>query len=220
MALIRGATTVRQAVSEYLASAVPTMIAQARTEWELSDDALPVPVLYDAYEPYALDRWPIIGVNVVQAGGFDRRAYGLDMSQRYLSQYTVRVFTWVRTPFVETTYDSTPVVDSNLKYDELVNPPETTASTYDETLRLRDDMAGCVRGALLSSGSVGHPESIQFDESTLTEEYGEATGVKGDKYVAGVIHSFTIRVDETVLAASLGTADDITVEAGITQDGA
>jgi hypothetical protein len=219
MALVRGATTVRQAVSEYLASKVPVMVAQARAEWELSDDALPVPVLYDAYEPYALDRWPIIGVNVVQAGGFNRRAYGLDMSQRYLSQYTVRVFTWVRTPFIEPTYD-TPVVDNNFKYDELVTPPETTSSTYDETLRLRDDMAGCVRAALLSSGSVGHPESILFDEATLTEEYSEATGVKGDKYVAGVIHSFSIRVDETVLMASMGTADNIVTEAGVIQDGA
>lgn len=190
--LLRGATAVRAAVIDYLANTVPGVVDSARTEWEVDEYQLPYPVAYDAYEPYALDRWPLIGVNVVQAEDFNRRSYEEAMSQRYLVQYTVRVFTWVRTP-----------MDEN----EVPIEPE-----YSESLRLRDDLAAVVRAALLTSGCLGHPENILFDEGSLAEEYSEATGVKGDRFVAGVVHSFQIRFDESVPLVGLGSADTISID--------
>lgn len=192
MPLLRGATAVRQAVIEYLGVTVPEIVDMARTEWELDEYHLPYPVAYDAYEPYALDKWPLIGVNVVQAEEFFRRSYEDAMSQRYLVQYTVRVFTWVRTP-----------MDEN----EVPIEPE-----YSQSLRLRDDLAAVVRAALLRSGCLGYPNNILFDEGSLSEEYSEATGLKGDRFVAGVIHSFQIRFDESVPLLGIGSADTISID--------
>lgn len=190
--LFRGATSVRAAVVNYLTTSMPETLTQARSTWGVDEYELPAPVAYDAYEPYALDRWPLIGVNVVQAGSFSRLGYEFGMSQSYMARYTVRVFTWVRTPF-----------------DELGTPIEPE---YSESIRLRDDLAAVVRATLLRSGSLGQPQAIVFDESTLAEEYSEATATKGDRFVSGVVHSFDLRVDETVPIQPLGEADEIVVE--------
>jgi len=190
--LYRGATVVRSAVVSYLENTLPTIIEQARTDWTMDEYTLPYPVKYDAYEPYALDRWPLLGVNVVQASMFNRLHYDDAMSQQYMAQYNVRVFTWVRTP-----------MDEN----DIPIEPE-----YSESIRLRDDLAACVRATLLRSGSLGQPSAILFDEASLTEEYSEATGVRGDRFVAGVIHSFDIRVDESIPLDGLGDADSINID--------
>lgn len=185
---LRGATAVRDAVATYLTTAVPAVIDQARTDWGVDEYQLPYPVAYDAYEPYALDRWPLLGINVVQANGFNHLGISPDMSQQYLSQYTVRVFTWVRTPMDE---------------DEYPLEPE-----YSESIRLRDDLAACVRVALLRSGSLGSP-NVMWDEGSLSEEYSETTAVKGDRYVAGVVHSLTLKYRETVPFEPIGSAGSI-----------
>lgn len=190
--LYRGATVVRDAVVDYLEATVPEIVEQARSEWNLEDYELPYPVKYDAYEPYALDRWPLMGVNVVQADMFNRLHYDSSMSQQYMASYTVRVFTWVRTPMDES---------------DIPLEPE-----YSQSIRLRDDLAACVRAALLKSGCLGQPGAILFDEASLTEEYSEATGVKGNRFVAGVIHSFRIRVDETIPLVAIGEAEAINIE--------
>jgi hypothetical protein len=64
---------------------------------------------------------------------------------------------------------------------------------------------------LVKSGSLGQPNAILFDESSLSEEYSEATGVKGDRFVSGVIHSFEIRVDESVPILGIASANTITI---------
>lgn len=192
MTLFRGATAVRSAIVLYLSANIPELVDQARDDWDLNEYELPYPVGYDAYEPYALDKWPLIGVNIVQSGEFVRLDYDSAMSQKYLSKYTARVFTWVRTP---------------MNSDETPMEPE-----YSQSIRLRDDLAAVVRATLVRSGSLGQPNAIIFDESSLTEEYSEATGVKGDRFVSGVIHTFEVRIDESVPILGLGEANTIEVE--------
>ena len=186
--LLRGATAVRQVVAEYLADAMPTVVAMARTEWGLDEHQLPLPVAYDAYEPAALDKWPLVGITIAQAGKFNRVNYWPDMSQQYLTQYTVRVYTWVRTPLDE---------------DEIPIEPE-----YSEAIRLRDDLAACIRTALLLTGGFG-VTGVLWDESSLSEDYSETEPVRGERYVSGVVHTFTMTYDETVTIPQIGTADAI-----------
>ena len=195
--IFRGATAVRQAVADYLSVAVPIVAAQARDDWMMTEIQLPDVVKYDAYEPYALDMWPLIGINVTNANDFIRVDIDDDGGNQYLAKYNVRVFTWIRTPMDA---DDTPL------------EPE-----YSESLRLRDDLAAVVRAALLKTGSLGQ-RAIIFDETTLTEDYSEATKVKGDRWVAGTIHSFTIRLDESVPLVPLGTANTITIVGLISTD--
>lgn len=190
--LFRGATAVRQAVIEYLENLVPDVVDEARTTWELDEFQLPYPVAYDAYEPYALDKWPLVGVNVVQANTFSPMNWITGGGPQILSQYTIRVFTWVRTP-----------MDEN----DIPIEPE-----YSEAIRLRDDLAAIMRATLLHRADLGKPGQILLDEGSISEEYSEATGVKGDRFVSGVVHSFEIRFDESVPLTVLGTADTIVVD--------
>lgn len=189
MTLFRGATAVRSAVIEHLEDTVPGVVDEARTAWELDEFELPYPVAYDAYEPYALDKWPLVGVNVVQSDNFSRVDWTIGGGPRFLARYSIRVFTWVRTPMDE---NDTPI------------EPE-----YSESIRLRDDLAAVTRASILRSGHLGRPGQIMMDEGSLTEEYSEATGVRGDRFVAGVVHSFEIRFDESVPSPILSEPDTI-----------
>ena len=187
--LFRGATSVRQAVIEHLENTVPGVVDEARAEWLLDEFQLPYPVAYDAYEPYALDKWPLVGVNVVQADSFSRVDWSIGAGPRFLAKYLVRVFTWVRTP-----------MDEN----EVPIEPE-----YSESIRLRDDLAAVMRSSILRRGHLGRPGQIILDEGSISEEYSEATGVKGNRFVAGVIHSFEIRFDESVPSPIISDPDTI-----------
>lgn len=189
MPLFRGATAVRQAVIEHLEATVPGIVDEARAEWELDEFQLPYPVAYDAYEPYALDRWPLIGVNVVQSSEFSHIDWSEGYGPQFLAKYLIRVYTWVRTPLDE---NDTPI------------EPE-----YSESIRLRDDIAAIMRAAILSKGHLGRPGQIILDEGSLSEEYSEATGVKGDRFVSGVMHSFEIRFDESVPSPIISDPDTI-----------
>lgn len=197
MSLMRGATAVRSSVVAFLEDRVPKVIDQARDEWELDEFQLPYPLKYDAYEPYALDAWPLLGVNVTSSSSFTRMNFDPVVSDLYLVNYRLRVFTWVRTP-----------MDEN----EVPIEPE-----YSESIRLRDDLAAVVRAAMLREPSLGNP-GFYMDEATLQEEYSEATAVRGDRFVAGVIHTVDVRVDETTAILPLGTSDTITVEEESTED--
>jgi hypothetical protein len=186
--LMRGPHTVRTALSLFLSIEVPRQVAIARTQWSLDAYQLPVPVRYDAYEPYALDKWPLMGVTVSSADGFTLNDMDALAQRKYRATYRVRLFTWVRTP---------------LNSLEVPFTPE-----YDETLRLRDDLAACVRAALLQTSGLGD-DALMWDESTLVEEYSEATPVKGDRFVAGVTHTLSVQVDETLILDYIGTAETI-----------
>jgi hypothetical protein len=190
MTLGRGATVVRQSIVDYLESTIPTLIVTARDDWDLDEWQLPLPVSYKEVEPYALDKFPSLGVSVTSAGNFNRTDYTMRLEEKYLVTYSVRLFTWVRTP-----------LDSA----ELPLKPE-----YEETIRLRDDMAALIRAALLLSPTLNEAV-VMWDEDTLSEEYSEATPVKGDRFVAGVIHDFDIQIDESLHRAILGEADTIEV---------
>lgn len=197
MTIMRGATLVRSSIVDFLEDRVPGVVDQARTEWQLDEFQLPYPLKYDAYEPYALDAWPLLGVNVTNSSEFNRVDFDSAMSQVYLVTYRVRVFTWVRTP-----------MDEN----EVPIEPE-----YSESIRLRDDLSAVVRATILREPSLGNA-GFYMDESTLQEEYSEATAVRGDRFVAGVIHTFDVRVDESTALSGIGTSDTITVEEESTED--
>lgn len=188
--LLRGATEVRRVVATYLQNTVPQIVTQARADWGLTDIQLPMPVKYDAYEPYALGQWPLIGVAVAQAAGFDKIDFNPDASHRYLTKYQVRVFTWVRTPVDE---------------DEVPIEPE-----YSEAIRVRDDLSACVRAALLRTGDFDQ-DGAGWDESTLSEDYSETDKVKGDRWVSSTAHAFQMTYDESVPLTPLGRADGIYV---------
>ena len=189
---MRGATAVRKAIADYLKATLPAAIMQARDDWGLAEHQLPIPTRYDAYEPQETNEYPLIGVNVVNANSFARVGQDDFGYAEYRPTYTVRVFTWVKTPM-----------------DENERPVE---NSYDESIRLRDDLAALVRVALLRSPSLGKPDLIQWDEGTLTEDYSEAAAISGPKFVAAVQHGFTLRYDESSVFDSNLRANTVTLD--------
>lgn len=191
-AMMRGPYIIRRAICDYLEAKMPAQIAQARADWGLDDVMLPDPVAIVPYERYELAQHPTIAVVLTNAKNFARVAYDDYANEQYEAVYQCRIFTWVKTP-----EDTTQVSVDN---------------SYQETLRLRDDYAAVVRSLLLLSSSLGQP-AIIWDETSLSEEYSDATVVKGDRWVAGVTHTFEVQVDESAVRSMIGTADDLTITA-------
>lgn len=195
--LMRGPTTIREAVAGYLSAVIPGQVAIGREQWGLDEWQLPDPEKVVPYEPYALDHYPQIGVALTTARGFTRVDYDSYANENYMARYQCRVFTFVRSP--------------------LDFQGNTIEPSYPQTIRLRDDYAAIVRSALLLTSKLGQ-DALMWDEATLAEEYSEATPVKGDRFVAGVIHTFDVQVDESAVRSFIGTADTIQVVAAA-QDG-
>ena len=194
--LMRGPKTVRDALSTFLSTAVPAQIAIARAQWNLDERSLPEPSRYDAYEPYALDEYPLMGIVITNASNFRLNDIDAYAQRQYRATYAVRLFTWVRTP---------------LDYDG-DNLDENGAASHATTLRLRDDLSACVRAALLGTSSLGS-DYLMWDEGSLSEEYSDATGIKGDRFIAGVTHIFNVQVDESLYLPPIGMDNETLIDA-------
>ena len=190
--LMRGPKTLRDGIVAYLSVEVPKQIVVARSQWGLNAQTLPTPTKYDHYEPYALDEYPAMGVTVTTARDFRLNDMDAYAQREYRARYSVRLFTWVRSP---------------LDTDDVPFEP-----SYDETVRLRDDMAVVVRSVLLATSSLGSIY-LMWDESSLSEEYSEATAVKGNRFIAGVAHSFDVQVDESLYLPPIGIDNETLIEA-------
>lgn len=190
--MMRGPYIIRRAICAYLEDKIPAQIERARQDWGLDAVRLPLPEKIAPYERYGLDHYPMLAVVLTNAKNFARVAYDDFANEQYEAVYTCRIFTWVRTA-MDTTGMS---VDDS----------------YQDTLRLRDDYAAVVRSLLLLSSSLGQP-AIIWDETSLNEEYSDATSVKGDRWVAGVTHTFEVQVDESAVRSMIGTADEFTIAA-------
>lgn len=188
---MRGATFVREAIAAHLTAELPTTLAAARTAWGLDVHYLPPPAVIHATERYALDRYPCIVVTVESVNGFARNGFTTAMDPAYVPRYTAKVFTWVRTP--------------QAAGGEWMTPE------FEQTIRLRDDYATVVRATLLGHGDLGNPV-IMWDEGSLLEAYSEVTSAKGDRFVAGVSHTFDLQVDETLSFPPLGIVETETLE--------
>lgn len=186
---MRGPKLLRQTLADHLTARMPTVIADALAEWGAT--GVEVPVMVTPYDREALDRTPMMIVNVTRAASFRRVDVTATGDPAYRARYTVRLYSWVK------------------------------ALEQDETLRIRDDYAVIVRALLLSQPSLGDPEHLLLDEGSLVEEYPDAVAVKGDRWVAGAVHSFDVQVDEEISSAPIGSASSILTDAdAVTYEGA
>jgi hypothetical protein len=194
-AMMRGVTTLRHAIIDYLQDALPGIMEQARDDWNLDENQLPYPQRFDAYEPERTDTYPHIAINVVQASGFGRVDYDEYGSSEYRTRYTVRLFLWTRTP---------------LNAQGLAMEP-----TLDETIRCRDDITSCMRVALLRDECLGNPETIVWNEASLEESYSSVEGLTGNKFVAASSLSFNLLYDESVSLRSNNDVESIYRQIGL-----
>jgi hypothetical protein len=190
---MRGPTLLRKRIKDYLMVAVPEQIQIARTQWALTEYQLPLPQKYDAVDPYAADRWPIVGAYVVSDRDNVHRDFNPAMEAEYATRYTCRIFVSVLTP-----KDST---------GEFVRGAEA----YEETVRLRDDMKTIVMQALLQSPSLGGFD-IEVMEDTVTTDYDEPMRINEklpNVYAAAATMTVEVRMTESLYLPPAGEVETV-----------
>lgn len=175
---MRGPEQVRNDIAAYLGQAVPLMVDKARTQWGM--DIPTEPAFYFPYEPTGIDhnKPPIVAVSISSGGDFTTVDIDDWGAMEYRVTYNVSIFMWCATPLGEN--------------------GEVPEDSREQSLRLRDQLATCIRAVLLQKPSLGHPDRYQTVEGSLREEYSEATptGNASGRFISGSVHNITVKVDE------------------------
>jgi hypothetical protein len=176
---MRGMTLLRRRVASFLEVTVPPLIDAAREQWPVEDPRLlPYPVKYDAYDMTLVEKFPAIGFTAIN----DRDHVRVDVNdcaeQEYWITYSMRMFILARSPEDED--------------GAFLGQPK------DEAIRLRDDLLGIVKGALLQTPSLGDPANIRLDEGSITTDYLEPImpNAQSRRWIAGSINAMEIKFRE------------------------
>jgi hypothetical protein len=192
--VMRGATRARAYIEAHLRSSMPPLIIEARSQWNIPDWKLPLPAVYDAYDPLTASVYPIIGSLVSRTSGWRRNDYNEHGEEVYEATYAMRVFVWTIT-----------AVDPQGVWES----PE-----YDSAMRMRDDLLGITRSAILSTPSLGMKGIARVNEGTLTEDYLDAIKLskENSRWAAGGTLSFDMQVVESNFLPIIGEADTVSVD--------
>ena len=174
-----GSRTAKQFVTNYLAADLPSRLVNYRNYWNLTADQLPDPVMYANYAPFALDRWPTIITLVMGTDSIERVGYsGVGEPQLHVA-YDMRTYVWIRATGTQVVTDQ------------------------------RDNLTTVVREALMDHPSLSAydtdvPCSPKIDEGTIVEQFSDLTLIKGERLLAGSFIGYTLTLDETITADTLG----------------
>lgn len=193
--MMRGASYARKYIADYLSVAIPPLLEEARIEFGLQDFQLPDPLDYNSYDPLQFNKFPSIGSLVSRTSNWRRTDINDYAEEEYEGVYAVRVFIWCRTP-------------------ELPNGTWEEPS-YDAALRVRDDLLGLVRSALLGSPSLNSDGICAINEGTLAEDYYDAfkSNDQSSRWIAGGNLSFDMRVNERTYKDKLGVSENMKIDA-------
>lgn len=183
--MMSGPWSAKQYVSSFLKWDMPRRISSYRNLWQLDDRRLPLPEAYYAYEPPAIDVWPMVITVQLSTPNIVRNDYTDDLNPVYRCTYNMRTYLWVR---------------------------QDSAEQVTET---RDALLTVMRSALLDrpclrAGDTHGDHDLLIDETTMREEYSDITYVKGERAVAGGFISYDLSLYEAVMREPLavGTVED------------
>lgn len=175
--MMSGPWTAKEYINSYLQSEVPRRINSYRNLWNLDDIRLPTPDKYMAYEPPALDYWPLVITVNLSTPQILRTDYVDGMNPVYRVAYNMRTYVWVRQGSAELATES------------------------------RDRLVTVLRAVLLDRPSLVAADDanhdILLDETTLREEYSDITYVKGDRAVCGAFLAYTLHLNEAVVRRNI-----------------
>lgn len=188
MSYIQGADLLRQRVASYLIAAVPVTLPIARTASGATELQLPVPVRYDAYDPYISTEWPVMGMYVVTDRDNVRRDINDAAEREYWTLYSCRMFVGAITP------------KNNLGEFVTVQP-------YEECVRMRDRLTSVLKNVLLASPSLGGFD-VEVLEETISTDYEDASPINEktkNVFLAAAVVNVDIRMTESLYLPALGT---------------
>jgi hypothetical protein len=174
-------------VNHYLMQDLPSRLVKYRNAWNLDDENLPEPEKYLAYEPIAIDHWPMVITVAISMTGAERNDYNTYMDPMYFVNYSMRTYLWVKDDDSE----------------------QCTAK--------RDRLTTVLRSAFLDSPSLnlcGSAENIdvEVDESSIREEYSDLTLLKGERVMAGAYLSYNLRINEVSHVDTIGEIAQINTD--------
>jgi len=186
-----GAWAAKQFVTEYLEQDLPERVQDYRNLLQLDDDRLAVPTVYHNFEPASLlngtDDFPVCYTVITSTRGLERVDYDGNLDPHYRVAYAARTYVWDLQP----------------------SEAEVTES--------RDTLLMVVRTALLDHQCLLHADNlhreVKIDEGTMIEEYSDIDAAKAQMWRAGAYVAYDITLNEKVTRRSLGTVDNIRVEA-------
>lgn len=114
-----------------------------------------------------------------------------------------------------TEFTRTDVLDGEPQYDLTYQAQVwawVKAQDYEPTLEMRDDVGTIIRAMLLGDQAFGQPNRYAMNERSFSEDYSEPAKVKGDRWVAGIVYRFDLRVSEGLARVPIGTVDTTEVE--------
>lgn len=183
----RGVGVAKRAVAAFLQAQLPAHLAALRTEWGVDIADLPDFIDHHHNQPLALDQYPVLAISATGLTAMDHVEYqpgnnGIT-ELRFWSRYDLRVFTWVK------------------------------EEGWDRVIDVRDDLTAAVRTLLVDRPTLGSAtETYLVNLDTIAEEYSEVQKVKGERYVAGSIIGFELRVAEAVGRTASGTVQTVRVD--------
>lgn len=187
--MMSGPWSAKQYVTSYLQWDMPRRIGSYRNLWQLDDRRLPLPAAYYAYEPPAIDVWPLLITVQLSTQRMSRIDYTDGLNPVYRCTYGMRTYLWVR---------------------------QDSAEMVTET---RDRLTTVLRASLLDrpclvAGDLHAGHDLLLDETTVREEFSDITYVKGERAVAGSYISYDLSLNEAIVREDIavGTeADPLTV---------
>lgn len=195
--VLRGATTLRNHVQNFLVQEIPPVIDVMREEYALSEWELPYPAHYDCVDPtlVANGEYPLLGAVVINDNTWNRVDWDTHAQQVYSPVFTLRFYVVARTP-----------QDAEGEWE---SPGKQAA------IRLRDDLIGALHHVILQTPSFGQPDSIRANESNMTTDYLEpvSTNTQGDRWIAEALINVSVAFSESTYCPPIGTANTATVTA-------
>lgn len=192
--MFRGNKHVRTGILAFFRDNLTAYLDEAESQWGTK---VIRPNRMEAFEAVSFNHEDkcIIAVSIGSSRSFTTTDVDEFGGRSYRPDYDVQIYTWCLGGY-----------DEN---------DDATYTGRVEALASRDDISAIIRAMLLDQPALGQPDAFELIESSLEEEYslGEATPNASGRYIAGSVHNFTLRVDESLVRKTNEYANTIIVDA-------
>lgn len=193
--IMRGGTKLRTYISEFLEEQFPDVLDIARDQWGLDQYSLPTPAKYDTTDPTQVgnDEYPFMGVMMLNDRGHIRDSWDYQAEQVYSPVYSVRILTVVRSPST---------ADGKWESD-----PKQSA------MRVRDDLTRLLQHILLQTPSLGRPNELRLEESSLSTDYTLPilANTQSKRWICESMITVDVSFTESTVTTKIGDANQIIV---------
>jgi hypothetical protein len=205
--LMRGNTTMRNFIGDYLSVAVPQYIDIMRSQnAELNEFTLPYPKAYLETDPMQVLEYPSIGVYCTGSDDFVQTDTKPSGALEFDATYEVTIFVATKTAFLGQDEAGIPVYEKDYRY---------------SAMRQRDDLLSCVKAAILNTpslGTAGQEYRAYANRDTLRDASPEPVKLHDNRngfYICSGIINVNVKQTESTVVPIIGHANLFSVESSL-----